>query len=79
VYVDLGKGNDILEIGGKGNVIGGGVTSNSATYLGGDGVDQVINDSALDLFGSFTGFETIPHTALVKAVDMQTGTLLTKI
>ncbi len=37
VYVDLGKGNDILAIGGKGSVLGGGVNTNSATYLAATG------------------------------------------
>ncbi|HEY2827172.1 MAG TPA: hypothetical protein VGJ04_06190 [Pirellulales bacterium] len=71
VYVDLGKGNDILAIGGKGSVIGGGVSTPSATYLGGDGVDQVVNGSAVDLFGNFSGFETMPHVASTKVTGKQ--------
>jgi hypothetical protein len=75
VYVDLGKGNDILAIGGKGSVLGGGVNTNSATYLGGDGVDQVINGTPGDLYGSFTGFETMPHMLSTSVATKRTVTL----
>ncbi len=75
VYVDLGKGNDILAIGGKGSVLGGGVNTNSATYLGGDGVDQVINGTPGDLYGSFTGFEALPYMVSTSVATKRTVTL----
>ena len=62
VYLDLGNGNDYLQLGGNGNTMGGGVTANSATYLGGSGDDSVVNQSNKPLFGSSREFE---HTPLV--------------
>jgi hypothetical protein len=60
IFVDLGKGNDILQLGGDGTHNGGGALANKATYIGGDGVDQVLNESSLALFGTFSQFESMP-------------------
>jgi hypothetical protein len=69
VYVDLGNGNNTLQFGGNewnGQVqTGGGVIANKATYLAGNGVDQVMNESGQALFGSFTGFEIVPHMPIM--------------
>jgi hypothetical protein len=56
IYVDLGTGDDRLRL--------CNVAANQATYLGGDGVDAVFNDGGTGLFGSFSGFETMPHKPL---------------
>ena len=77
VYVDLGKGNDTLGFGGNGHVYGGGLVANQATFLGGDGVDAVFNQSGSALFGSFTKFESMPP--VIKPLDVvNLGGLLSK-
>jgi hypothetical protein len=58
ISVDLGSGNDKLRM--------FGVDSPHASYLGNTGVDAVFNDDNSDLSGSFSGFETMPHVAVVK-------------
>ena len=60
IYLDLGNGNDYLQLGGNGNTFGGGVSANSATYLGGNGDDSVVNHSNSALSGSFSKFEHMP-------------------
>jgi hypothetical protein len=75
VFVDLGNGDDTLRIGGNDfwGFTGGGVAANKATYLGGDGVDRVINESGQDLFGSFSGFEIMPHKPLAPLPIVHVG------
>jgi hypothetical protein len=76
VFVDLGSGDDTLQVGGNVLLPGataGGMIANQATYLGGTGVDKVLNESGGDLFGSFSGFESMPFKAVTGLGVTATG------
>ena len=77
-FLDLGKGDDNLHLGGAHDFPrSGGISFNQATFLGGDGKDRVFNDGQSKVNTDyFSGFETFAYIYMPQS---KTGKVSTNV